>query len=77
MLFREGKPGKKIKNLGWLLRHTEEVIKIHISQRSYGRGAMVVYIENGTFMVDWESYELLKIWLRRPSMKGIPIHEVT
>ena len=76
MLFIGGKPGKKIKNLGWLLKHTKKVVEIRISQKSYGRGTMIAYLENGIFVVDWESYELLKIWLRRPSMKGIPIHEV-
>lgn len=72
--------GKRVKNLGWLLRHWQEVtsftIKAHPPVDEDGFTPDCVLIahlnDGGEYKTGFSSAEVLHGWLDRPVFRGVP-----
>jgi hypothetical protein len=78
----DGKTGetKPVTNLGWLLRHWQEVERFVIRKQNDGTALMVaeVSIPNRPrllYVIEWASYEVCIGWLARPSFDGVEVVE--
>lgn len=70
-----GKKPRPIKNLGWLLRHSDEVKSFEIKPSEL-RGSdclLVAHLYDGTYSTPFNDAKILKDWIRRPLFKGVPV----
>jgi len=79
VIYKTGKE-VKVKNLGWLLKHWKEVEYFRLTE--YGlksNGLMVAVMKDHSkyrsYVIDWASYDYMKVWLDRPVFRGIKIEE--
>jgi hypothetical protein len=64
---------RKVKNLGWLLKHHLEVEVIHLDtyETPSGPGRMRVDLRrNRLYEIGWESPVLMLAWVDRPVLQG-------
>lgn len=72
--------GKRVKNLGWLLRHWSEVSSFTIEPHPPVDGdgfhpdcVLVAHLTDGEeYRTGFSSAETLKGWLNRPVFRGVP-----
>lgn len=60
---------RKVKNLGWLLRHWKEVERIYVTTfPTQPAAVMRVIMRDGTvYRTGWASVDVLVAWLHRPT----------
>jgi hypothetical protein len=66
--------GKEVKNLGWLLRHRNEVTYITLALRPDGTGRL--YAQNGDawlYQTIFQSCGIMVDFVDRPTWQGVPL----
>jgi hypothetical protein len=74
----DGKTGetKPVTNLGWLLKHWQEVERFVIRKQLDGTALMVAELgEARLYVIEWASFEVCIGWLARPSFDGVEVVE--
>lgn len=74
---------RTVKNLGWLLRHAGDVVRIDVSAHLPGDVAMdgdgwacvlrAQLADGRYYRTPWQSRYLCRQWLQRPSFRGVPL----
>jgi len=68
-VMRGGKE-RKVKNLGWLLKHADEVERFTVYEDIDGGSHMTAHLKDGgTFTIEWASARVMHDWLKRPSFR--------
>jgi hypothetical protein len=81
-VFRFSQPVKRVKNLGWLLRNSRDVL------RFYKLGTFMVawlgkinpaggYLCSAIYCCDWASESVMLEWLNRPVFRDVPATDYT
>lgn len=71
---------RPVKNLGWLLRHSRDVVKFEFSdshcaacgQNTPTTRMVATLRSNEVFLIDWHDRDLAVKWIDRPSFAGTP-----
>lgn len=65
---------KPVKNLGWLRRHTADIIDVHVYPDSDGRAKLVAHLDGDvTFTTTFASYTVCLHWVQRPALRKLPV----
>lgn len=66
---------KQVKNLGWLLKHWQDVSSFTVSPGARGNECLLVahLRSGGEYVSDFADSSVLKAWLNRPVFKGVPV----
>ncbi len=71
---------RKVKNLGWLLRNWQDVVKITVTEPETGAKPChwdcILTAElrgGGYYKTGWADRGVCRDWLRRPVFKGAPL----
>lgn len=73
---KKGDKVRKVKNLGWLLRHWQEVDAISVIEWGEGGAFMVAWLSTGKgdyYAATWASATVCRAWLARPVFFGLPL----
>jgi hypothetical protein len=74
-VYRPGKTPRRVQNLGWLLRHWEDVRSFTLAKLPSGAPSsafMVAHLrDGGEYRVDWADIGVMLNWLRRPVFRGV------
>ena len=66
----------KVKNLGWLLRHADDVERfrvLNIDDPQEGECFLLAELTDGrVYLTTWQSRTVLREWLNRRVFRGIP-----
>lgn len=75
IVIRSDGSQKRVKNLGWLLRHWKEVESLSIDTRySEDVATLTAHMDNGDrFVSKWGSATILFNWIKRPVFYGLPV----
>lgn len=65
---------KNVKNLGWLLRHWQEVEYINVFETT-SKSDLLMYVElkDSYYISEWASRKVCWGWLCRPTFRDLPI----
>jgi hypothetical protein len=70
-------PAKRVKDLGWLLRHAADVERITVILQQSGQWDchLYAYLKDGrSYSCGWASRRVCRDWLRRPRFAGVPLN---
>ena len=75
IVIRSDGSQKRVKNLGWLLRHWKEVESLSINTRySKDVATLTAHMDNGDrFVSYWADSSILLNWIKRPVFFGLPV----
>jgi hypothetical protein len=67
---------KTVKNLGWLLRHSNDVnyFQVLVPNDCYNQTVLKAVCDDWTYCIDFASNIVLHGWLNRPSFKGVKVY---
>lgn len=66
---------RRVKNLGWLLRHWKEVRSFEIVTDGSMGALLIAHLDDGQYRVWFTSYSVLIEWLDRPVFRGVSRNE--
>jgi hypothetical protein len=68
---------RRVKNLGWLLSHRDEVIGFALfsDPEAQADGFLVAYTSAGTYITTFADFTIARQWLARPSLRFLPLIE--
>lgn len=67
---------RRVKNLGWLLRHWKEVNRIQVRENDNpdDDAYLVAHMDDGSlYRTGWACRDVCFDWLRRPVFYGVPL----
>lgn len=84
---KDGRVDRRVKNLGWLLKHWSDVVGFEIRHPAYTEPGycnrqhktdtvcyMVAHLQDGrTFETNWADPSICRDWIRRPRFRGMDL----
>ena len=74
--YKATNKSKTVKNLGWLLRHSNEVnyFQVLVPNECYNQTVLKAVCDNWTYVIEFASSTVLHKWLNRPTFKGVTVY---
>ena len=67
---------KTVKNLGWLLKHSNDVnyFQVLVPNECYNQTVLKAVCDDWTYEIEFSSVPVLHKWLDRPSFRGVKVY---
>jgi hypothetical protein len=79
VFYADGRPERGVKNLGWLVRHASRAtsIGIYANGLNGNEATLLVTGDGWVFYAPFASRSILLDWIKRPSLYGVPVVEIS
>jgi hypothetical protein len=74
--YKDGRPSKKVKNLGWLLRNHAGVKELQVIEYAQSTGKLLAFFDDKTYVCEFASIKVLFGFIHRPIFSGVSVKVV-